>query len=139
MDISATSLLGTPNIGLTPIVTCDPGSNLAPHQFINPSCFTFPNQIGQNGPTTLPVIYGPAYFNADVGLFKNFNIQGERKKLQFRLNGYNYLNHPLWSFNGTNLNLGFNGTTGVINTPLFGTVTTKQGHRIVQLATTFTF
>jgi len=26
-----------------------------------------------------------------------------------------------------------------VNTPLFGTVTTKQGHRIVQLAATFTF
>jgi hypothetical protein len=138
-NISATSLLGTPNIALTPIVTCDPKSNLAPHQFINLSCFTFPNQIGQNGPTTLPVVYGPAYFNADLGLFKNFNIHGERKKLQFRLNGYNFLNHPLWSFNGGNLNLGFNGTTGVVNTPLFGTVTTKQGHRIVQLAATFSF
>jgi hypothetical protein len=85
------------------------------------------------------VVYGPAYFNADVGLFKNFNINGKRKKLQFRLNGYNFLNHPLWSFNGGNLNLGFNGTTGLINTPLFGTVTTKQGHRIVQLAATFSF
>ena len=137
-NISATSLLGTPNIALTPIVTCDPKSNLAPHQFINASCFTFPNQIGQNGPTTLPVIYGPAYFNADLGLFKNFDIR-ERKKLQFRFNAYNFMNHPLWSFNGGNLNLGFNGTTGLINTPTFGTVQTKQGHRIVQLATTFTF
>jgi hypothetical protein len=38
-----------------------------------------------------------------------------------------------------NLNLGLNGTTGLINTPLFGTVTTKQGHRIVLLAATFSF
>jgi hypothetical protein len=137
-NISNTSLLGTPNIQLNPIVTCDPGSNLAPHQFINLSCFSFPNQIGQNGPTTLPVVYGPAFFNSDLGLFKNFDIT-ERKKLQFRFNAYNFLNHPLWSFNGGNLTLGFNGTTGLINTPLFGTVTTKQGHRIVQLAATFSF
>jgi hypothetical protein len=138
-NISATSLLGTPNIALTPILTCDPRSNLAPHQFINASCFTFPTQIGQNGPTTLPVVYGPAYFNADLGLFKNFDIT-ERKKLQFRFNAYNFLNHPLWSFyNQGNLSLGFTGATGALNTPLFGTVTTKQGHRIVQLATTFTF
>ena len=136
-NISSTSLLGTPNIALSPIVTCDPTSNLAPHQYINTSCFSYPTQIGQNGPTTLPVIYGPGYFNADLGLFKNFNIT-ERKKLQFRFNAYNFLNHPLWSFpNGQNLNLGFTG--GVLSTPLFGTVTTKQGHRIVQLATTFTF
>jgi hypothetical protein len=138
-NISATSLLGTPNITLSPIITCNPTANLAPHQFFNPSCFSFPNQIGQNGPTTLPVIYGPAYFNADLALFKNFDIR-ERKKLQFRFNAYNFLNHPLWSFNGGSaLNLTFNGTTGALNNPLFGTVTTKQGHRIVELATTFTF
>jgi hypothetical protein len=138
-NISSTSLLGTPNITLSPILTCDPRSNLGPNQFINASCFSFPTQIGQNGPTTLPVIYGPAFFNMDLGLFKNFAVT-ERKKLQLRMNGYNFLNHPLWSFyNGGNLSLGFAGATGILNTPLFGTVTTKQGHRIVQLAATFTF
>ena len=25
------------------------------------------------------------------------------------MNGYNFLNHPLWWFNGGNLNLGFDG------------------------------
>jgi hypothetical protein len=137
-NISATSLLGTPNMTLSPVLTCDPRSNLGPNQFINPSCFTFPNQIGQNGPTTLPAIYGPAYFMSDLGLFKNFQI-AESKKLQFRVNAYNFMNHPLWSFSGSNLNLGFNGTTGLLNTPLFGTVTTKQGKRVVQLAVKFTF
>jgi hypothetical protein len=137
-NVSSTSLLGTPNITLSPILTCDPTKNLAPNQYINPNCFSFPTQVGQNGPTTLPVIYGPAYFNADLGIFKNFAIK-ERQKLQFRIDGYNFLNHPLWSFNGSNLNLGFSGTTGQVNTPLFGTVTTKQGHRIVQLGVKYTF
>jgi hypothetical protein len=137
-NVSATSLLGTPNITLSPILTCNPTSNLGPHQFINPSCFTFPTIIGQNGPNTLPAIYGPAYFNADLGIFKNFRVR-EGKTLQLRMDGYNFMNHPLWSFNGSNLNLGFSGSTGLLNTPLFGTVTTKQGHRIVQLAAKFTF
>src|SRR5260370_1419769 len=66
--------LGTPNIGLTPILTCDPRKNLAEHQYINASCFTFPTQVGQNGPTTLPVMYGPGYFNTDIGIFKNFQF-----------------------------------------------------------------
>ncbi len=136
-NISSTSLLGTPNLQLNPILTCDPRKGLAPHQYINPSCFAFPNQVGQNGPTTLPAIYGPAYFNSDLALFKNFNIS-ERQKLQFRMNGYNFLNHPLWSFNGSNLNLGYTAA-GVLNTPLFGTVTTKQGHRIVQFGITYNF
>ena len=138
-NVSATSLLGTPNIALTPILTCDPRQNLQPHEYINQSCFTFPKQVGQNGPTTLPVIYGPGYFNADLGIFRNIPLS-EKKKLQFRLDGYNFLNHPLWSFNGSsNLSLGFNGTTGLINTPNFGFVTVKQGHRIVQLAVNFYF
>jgi hypothetical protein len=135
---SNASLLGTTDIQLNPILTCNPTSKLGPHQFINASCFSFPTQIGQNGPTELPAIYGPSYFNWDLGLFKNFQI-GESKKLQLRINGYNFLNHPLWSFNGSHLNLGFDGTTGKLNTPDFGTVTDKQGRRIVQLAVKFFF
>ena len=85
------------------------------------------------------MIYGPAFFNTDLGLFKNFPIK-ERMKLQFRANGYNFMNHPLWSFNGTtNLTLGYNGTTGLLNAPTFGYVTQKQGHRVVQLAVKFIF
>ncbi|HEY4088385.1 MAG TPA: carboxypeptidase-like regulatory domain-containing protein [Bryobacteraceae bacterium] len=137
-NVSNTSLLGTPNIQLSPILTCDPRQNLAPHQFINPNCFSFPTQVGQNGATTLPVIYGPAFFNADLGIFKNFAIT-EKQKLQFRIDGYNFLNHPLWSFNNANLTAGFDGTTGKLNTPLFGTVNTKQGARIVQLQVKYTF
>jgi hypothetical protein len=138
-NVSSASLLGTNNIALHPLVTCDPTANLAPNQYVNGACFAIPTQIGQNGPTTLPVIYGPAFFNTDLGLFKNFQIK-ERMKLQFRANGYNFLNHPLWSFtSATNLTLGYNGTTGQLNAPTFGYVTQKQGHRVVQLAVKFIF
>jgi hypothetical protein len=137
-NISNASLLGTSNIDLHPTILCDPSSGLAKHQFINPNCFGFPNAIGQNGPSVLPAIYGPAYFNSDLGIFKNFQFK-ESRKLQLRFNAYNFLNHPLWSFNGGNLNLGFDPDTGKVNTPLFGTVTQKQGHRIIQAALKFYF
>jgi hypothetical protein len=138
-NISSTSLLGTPNITLMPVLTCDPTKNLQEHQFINQNCYAPPTQIGQNGPTMQPVVYGPAYWNADLGIFKNFAVT-EKQKLQFRIDGYNFLNHPLWSFpNNQNLSLGFNGTTGAMNTPLFGYTTTKQGRRIVQLQVKYTF
>ncbi|MGC2656731.1 MAG: carboxypeptidase-like regulatory domain-containing protein [Bryobacteraceae bacterium] len=136
--ISNTSLLGTPDIQLNPVLTCNPTSNLGPHQYINPSCFAAPTQVGQNGPTVLPAIYGPAFFNSDLGIFKNFAIK-ESMKLQFRVDAFNFLNHPLWSFNGTNLTLGFDQSTLKLNTPLFGTTTEKQGNRIVQLAVKFYF
>ncbi|HEY3441312.1 MAG TPA: carboxypeptidase-like regulatory domain-containing protein [Paludibaculum sp.] len=139
-NVSNTSLLGTPNIALRPIVTCDPKSNLGPNQWVNPSCFAMPTQIGQNGPTTLPVVYGPAFFNSDLGLFKNFNFQEGKRKLQFRANAYNFLNHPLWSFSSAaNLTLGYSGSTGLLNSPLFGIATQKQGRRTIQLAVKFMF
>jgi hypothetical protein len=136
--ITNVSLLGTPNITLSPLVTCDPRSGLGPHQYINSSCFAVPTNIGQNGPTILPPIYGPGFFNWDLGLYKTFKIT-ESKSLQFRFDGYNWLNHPLWSFNGGNLGLSFDGTTRQMNNPLFGTVTDKQGHRIIQMAVKFIF
>jgi hypothetical protein len=137
-NISNVSLLGTANIQLNPTILCNPSSGLKAQQYINASCYGFPTQIGQNGPTVGPVVYGPYFFNSDLGMFKNFNI-GESKKLQFRFNAYNFLNHPLWSFNGANLGLGFDGTTGAVNTPQFGMVDTKEGHRIVQAAVKFYF
>ena len=136
--VSNVSILGTPDISLSPLLTCNPTSGLGSHQYINPSCFAIPTVPGQNGPTILPAIYGPAFFNTDLALFKSFNIT-ESKKIQFRVNGYNFLNHPLWSFNGQNLNLSFNGTTGQLANPDFGTVTEKQGHRVMEFVVKFLF
>ena len=139
--ITNVSILGTPDMQLGLIMTCNPTSHLAAHQYINGNCFTAPTQVGQTGSTILPAIYGPAFFNWDMGLFKNFKIT-EHKSLQFRVDGYNWLNHPLWSFNGNNLSLHFaqnpDGTLTQTNTD-FGTVTQKQGHRIVELAVKFYF
>jgi hypothetical protein len=133
------SLLGTPNLQLRPLVTCDPGSNLGKNQFVNGSCFAMPTSIGSNGPTVLPPITGPAFFNWDMGLFKNFSIS-ESKTLQFRFDGYNFLNHPLWSFpGGNNLSLIFDPTTGQIDNPNFGIATEKQGRRIIQMSVKFMF
>jgi len=138
-NVSNVALLGTPDIQLNPIETCNPGKNLAPQQFINANCFSFPTAVGENGGSVLPPVYGPWFFNSDLGLFKNFQFS-ESRKLQFRIDGFNFLNHPLWSFyNGENLGLTFNGTTGAVDSPLFGTTTDKQGHRIVQLAIKFYF
>ena len=137
-NISNVSLLGTSDIQLNPVLTCNPTANLGTNQYINSSCFAMPTKIGENGPTVLPAMYGPGFFNMDLGLFKNFQFK-ESKKLQIRFNGYNFLNHPLWSFNGSNLNLSFDGTTGKVNAPLFGIVTQKQGHRVIQTAIKFYF
>ena len=139
--ISNVSILGTPDIQLNPILTCDPRKNLASHQYINGNCFAVPTTPGQNGSTILPPIYGPAFFSWDMGLFKNFAIT-ERQKLQFRFNFYNWMNHPLWSFNGSNLGLGFTqDASGAItqSNSTFGYVQNKQGHRIIEMGVKYYF
>jgi hypothetical protein len=136
------SILGTNAVQLNPIVTCNPTSNLGEHQFVNGDCFAAPTTIGQNGPTLLPVAYGPAYFNSDLALFKNFRMS-ESKNLQFRIQSYNFLNHPLWSFpNSNNLTLQFqqdaSGNLTQTNTN-FGKTTEKQGARVVEFVVRFIF
>ncbi len=124
------TIVGTPSIALQPILTCNPRSGLGTNQFVNGNCFAVPTTPGHNGPTIMPEVFGPAFFNSDLSLFKNFQIS-ESKKLQFRFEAYNFLNHPLWSFNGgNNLNLIFDPATGKINNPVFGITTEKAGHRI---------
>jgi hypothetical protein len=141
--INNQSILGTNAVQLNPIVTCNPRSGLDSHQFVNPNCFAAPTAVGVNGPTLLPVVYGPAYFNSDLGIFKNFNVT-ESKTLQFRVQAYNFLNHPLWSFpDAGNLSLKFSQdptTQQFTQTNAnFGRTTVKQGGRVVEFAVKFSF
>ena len=143
IQINNQSILGTNGAQLNPVVTCDPTSNLGSHQYINPNCFAAPTVVGQNGPTLLPVAYGPGYFTSDLALFKNFNIT-ESKKLQFRVQAYNFLNHALWSFpDSGNLTLQFHQdpvTQQITQTNAnFGTATVKQGARTMEFVVKFFF
>jgi len=140
-NISNTSLLGTTNIRVKPLITCNPREGLAEHQYVNPNCFAAPTEVGQNGPIVIPPIYGPAFFNWDMGIFKSFRIT-ESKSFEFRIMGYNWLNHPLWSFynsEGTPLTLSIDPATYKNQNPTFGTATDRQGHRIIQMVFKFIF
>ena len=140
--ISNMSVLGTTALQLNPYMICNPGNGLASHQYMNGNCYIVPNQVGVNGPLVTNAYYGPAFVNFDLGLFKNFQFT-ESKKLQIRMNGYNFLNHPLYSFptnNNLTLNFASSGPDMGRNTNTdFGIATEKQGHRIIQLAIKFFF
>ncbi len=88
--------------------------------------------------------YGPGYFNSDLAMFKNFQIT-ESKRLQFRIQAYNFLNHPLWSFHGTgNLTLKFtqDPITQAIHSDQSRTSErppSKQGNRVLEFAVKFYF
>jgi hypothetical protein len=103
--------LGTNNVLLQPTVICDPTANLNAHQYFNANCFSVPDP-GRQGALHLPYIHGPAYFNSDLAVFKTFKVT-ERQNVEFRLSAFNFLNHPLDSFqgNGDNkINLNYVGT-----------------------------
>ncbi len=148
LHVNNQTILGTPDVSLQPVVTCNPGANLAANQYINASCFALP-AIGTNGAYILPYVHGPAYISSDLSLEKGFSVGGERN-LHFRIAAFNFLNHPLHSF-GTgyaqqiNLSLsdvspGATTATAVYSPSSgFGFAPYKLGRRLVELSAKYTF
>lgn len=138
--ISPNSVFGTPSILVRPLLTCDPRGSGDNQQFINQNCFGVARQRNESGPTVLPQVVGPAFFNSDLGLYKNFNFT-ESRRVQFRFNAYNFLNMPLWSFisGAPNSKLVYNPASGRFDNPVFGIATEKQGRRIIMLTVKFFF
>jgi hypothetical protein len=140
VGLSNSLVTGSPDINMQPILTCDPRKGLANHQFINGNCFAVPGP-GQNGSFIFPYIKGPAYFGSDLSLFKNFQLS-EARKIQFRFSMYNFLNHPLTSYNPAggdgNLNLGFT-SAGKLTNQNFGYANFLNGNRSIQLVLKFFF
>jgi Carboxypeptidase regulatory-like domain len=141
LGVTPDLITGNPNISAQPVLTCDPRDGLANNQFINGACFSMPTP-GHNGSFIMPYIKGPAFFNSDLSMFKNFQM-GETRKLQFRISAYNFLNHPLTSFNPAggdgNLTLNINANGKGANSPTFGYANYLNGNRTIQLALKFFF
>ncbi len=111
---SQKQVFGTNAQRMGPVLTCDPRKGVTDGQYFNPNCFTGPQVWGTPGgtPTIIwPYIKGPAFFNADLAVYKDFRIT-ERQKVQFRVNAFNFLNHPLPQFGlgGNDTNLKLDGT-----------------------------
>ena len=81
---------------LIPALTCNPTKNLHNGQRFNPNCFTTP-AYGQQGPTVLPYMRAPNYWDNDLGVYKNFHFT-ESRYIQIRASATNWLNHPLGQF-----------------------------------------
>ncbi len=149
LNVDNKTFLGTPDVNLQPITTCNPAVHTAANQFVNGSCFHLP-QIGQNGPFNYPYLHGPAFFNTDLTLAKTFTMSNKRN-LQFRLAGFNFLNHPLTSFstsfpqqialNLSNLAVGGETASPYLATPApgFGVSNIKEGRRVVEVAVKYNF
>ncbi len=94
------------------------GSNLA----TRPANGTIPNQNRNS-----IQFNGPGFQNWNLALFKAFRIT-ERQAVTFRVEGFNWINHPNWG--------------GVEVNPAsanFGKVTSKSGERDIQLSLRYSF
>jgi hypothetical protein len=140
VGLSNDIITGSPTISMQPVVTCDPRKGLASNQFINGNCFAPPSP-GHNGSFIFPYVKTPPFWNSDLSLFKNFQIS-EYKKIQFRMSAYNFINHPLTSFNpaggDSNLNLSFD-STGKLTSNSFGYANYLYGARSIQFVFKFYF
>ena len=94
--------------------------------YFNPGYFV-PEQLGQFGNANRRFFSGPGLNNWDMALLKNTNIT-ESKALQFRFEAFNIWNHAQ-----------FQNPTGLINSSLFGVVTSAYAPRVMQIAVKFLF
>ncbi len=142
--INNTALLGTPDIQLMAKLTCNPAKGNPKGYYINASCFSLPAGNGANGTTKMPYIPGPKYWKSDLTAIKNFKI-GEHENMQFRIAGFNFLNHALLSFAPGDSNTKLNNYTyvagqGQVNgNANFGHAQWHFGQRILELGAKFSF
>ncbi len=105
--------------------------------FTPPPAGTFNTQRVKN------MIYGPGFQNHNLTLFKEYLLK-ESHRIQFRVEAYNWLNHPnLGGAAGTGTYDFNNGTAGGIDlnprSSTFGKVTTKGSERQLQFALRYQF
>ena len=139
--------VGSPDVTVAPVLTCDPGLGLKKNQFANPSCFAYPFQGTGIGNTRLPGLHGPLYWSSDAAAEKEFVIT-EHQRLKFRFTAKNFMNHDLLSFasGDPNLTLNFsNGSSGapplgtLTNAGTFGIATKHYGQRLLELSAKYSF
>jgi len=158
--VNGNANIGTPDVNLMPTLLCNPGVHTTSRQFLNSACLGVPS-IGTNGQFNYPYIHGPSYFNSDLSIYKDITIT-DRQKLQIQGSAFNFLNHPLWSFNTSNLNnvaatvvgsatgsgasvnsisnyLQYGNSNASKNPNTFGYINTKYGRRLVELGIKYTF
>jgi hypothetical protein len=159
VPVNSNVFLGTPDVQVQPLLICDPRKNLQKNQFINGNCFQLPQPSEQlnsdgttysyhytNGPFEYPYVHGPAYFNSDLTVAKDFHLT-ERQSMQFRFAAFNFLNHPLTTFVGSfpeEFQLVFNdlhdsNPSAAVPQQNFGVAPYKVGHRTVEMALKYFF
>jgi hypothetical protein len=115
-----------------PDLISDPntGQPHTPNEWVSRAPFLQLNpvtQAGQFGNEGRNVVRGPGIEDVDLSLFKYFNID-ERRRIQFRAECFNLLNHPNFGLPENDL-----------ESPAFGQILQAGPPRLLQLALKFIF
>jgi hypothetical protein len=154
--VNTTYYLGTANYTLMPKVTCNPAAGKG-GAHVNGECFSLPSSpqfqqvnsdyymtaLGGQGQYQMPYMRGPAFFQTDLSLSRMVKIS-EHQNLVFKIEGLNFINHPLQSFDQNNANnLNLNYTNGVLAASgqdwAYGVPNEKFGRRIAELTFKYNF
>ncbi len=161
------TVLGSPDIYLSPTLRSadgcssgNPTANLQKHQYINAYCFGIPSP-GENGPSNLGYLHGPAFESSDLSVQRRFNFQ-ERRNIEIRASAFNFLNHPITAFNSHAVNeasllMGGNdfasahaintqntnpngaGNCSAAGSTCFGYAGYKTGRRVIEISARYNF
>lgn len=133
-SVNASYYLGSSDYNLMPIMTCStPNSGGKSGQYMNPNCFKLPTP----GDTStqrywFPYTKGPKFFNSDLTVARTFDVF-HKQKMEIKASGFNFLNHPVPSFDSNNeSNVTLDYTHGSLYTENVGHTNTKFGHRVME-------
>ena len=105
--------------------------------WFNPAAFAAP-AAGTFGNAPRNLLYNPGEQQWDLAVFKNFTLGGSRR-MQFRAEMFNFINHPNWDNAQTGTLPGSLGFAQPGNAA-FGRVTNKRSQsRDIQLSLRFQF
>jgi hypothetical protein len=150
LPIGSGYLLGTPDIQLQPVLTGNPHGT-HPHQYVNGAAFSLA-PLGTQGQYNYGNLRGPAYFNADIALRKQFNM-ADKRSLQLRVAAFNFVNRANYTFsnlspggyslnfsqaqNGLNVNSDLAASTN--QNANFGYAPIRTGRRVMEVSVKYVF
>jgi hypothetical protein len=117
-----------PDVVGNPILSQDRSKDEKFARWFDTSAFVR-NQTGSYGNAGRSIIPGPGEWNWDLSLQKTFSLGSELRRLEFRADAFNVLNHANLSNPQTNFN----------SPQSFGRITGTGGARVMQLALRYEF
>ena len=136
--VTPVDLTGASGLGVDSRVdlTCNPNlgwGNTSITRAFNTSCIAPPTkaELGIGNASKYPFV-GPGIENFDISLVKNIRLgASEKRRMQFRMETYNTMNHP--QFTAVNANALFNASGSQVNAAL-GQYTADQPTRRLVLS-----